>query len=144
MNCNFKFLICSNIFLITGNDRSCIAQNIKVLNKIKVQDAITIRRRNITHRTPCKTSRLDFVVSLVMQNNKKVVELDVAHCGARDRCQTCSFSLTNIDYRAPETRIDPCLIFLSRFDRMHVELVGAKKMCIEVPVEAANFARNLV
>ena len=65
-------------FLDAVRDWSSAMQNVKALNTRKGQDAIMTRRRDLTHRTPCKNSQLLCIVSLVMEASKqKVVPLDV-------------------------------------------------------------------
>ena len=89
-------------------------------------------RRNLPHLISCKNSRLCCVVLLVVQKNKKT-----SHIGCHASLTTYFFvsakhvacakhevlNLMKNKHRAPETRLNPCLIFPSRLEQMNIELM---------------------
>ena len=52
-------------------------------------------------------------------------------------------TLVKIKHRTPQTRLNPYLIYLSRFEQMSVELTDAGWIHMAVPVAATYFARNM-
>ena len=53
-------------------------------------------------------------------------------------------TLEKIKHRTPETGLNPHLIYLSRLDKMRVDLKDARWIHMVVPVVDAYFARILV